>query len=101
MDDTGTGGEGGGGRPWPDYEILVISMNDRFWLWRGEEHLYAMLSVQEGVPFPIGCVIIPSPFLRDRVLPEDVDLGELWQINPSSMALLRSLDKVVDLHPEL
>ena len=94
-------GEGGDEKPWDRYEIVIISMNQRFWLWRGDAYLQRMLRGESDVPWPVGCVVIDDARKLNRVVPEDVDLGDLWMINAMAMANMRSDERVVDIYPEL
>ncbi len=99
MDTVDTDGGGGEGAPWDRYEMVVISMNGRFFLWRGEEHIVPMLSGDEAAPWPLCCVVIDSPLNLHKVVPEDDDLGEKFMINPMAMHNMREANRVVDLHP--
>lgn len=95
-----SGETGGGGEGWDRYEILIISMNGRFWLLKGEAHLMPILSGGDDFPKPIGVIVIESALLLRNVVPESVDLGDLWMIQANVMARLREREVLVEIRPE-
>lgn len=101
MDNTSENGGDGVEKSWEDYEILIVSMNTRYWLWKGEEYLHAMLGGEDDVPWPVGCVVIDDPRKLHKVVPEEVDLGDLWMINALSILKMRNAKRIIDIHPDI
>lgn len=94
-------GPGGGGGDGDRYEIMLIAMNDRFWLARGEQHMTAMLSGEGEFPTPVAVMNFENHFKLRAFLPEGTDLGGMWQINPLIVVRLRENDQIVDLYPDV
>lgn len=91
------GNEGGGHER---YEILLVSVNDRFWLVKGMKHLDPMLAGSDDFPKPVGCVVFRTHARMRGFLPEGLDLGACWQINSWVILRLKEQEQLVELFPE-
>lgn len=97
------GGDSGGGNggDFNRYEIVLISLNERFWLLKGDAHLKVLLSGQGEFPTPVGCLVFENHAKFAKFAPEGADLGDLWMINPLIVGRLRENKQIVDLHPDV
>jgi hypothetical protein len=93
-------GNGGGGGDHDRYEILLISVNERFWLVRGSEHIDPMLANNGYFPTPVGCVVFRTHARMRDFLPQGLDLGSCWMINPLIVMRLKENEQLVELFPE-
>lgn len=91
---------GGGENDHNRYDILLVSLNARYWLVRGIEHLDTMLKGQGTFPTPVGCMIFRNHAHMRSVVPPNVDLAACWMINPLIVHRLKENAQLVEFYPE-
>lgn len=82
------------------YEIVMLGLNGRFWVLRGEEHLSAMLANRSGWPQPAAAVMLESHAQLVSVLPEGADIGDMHMVNGWIVERLRGDAQIVELSLE-
>lgn len=82
------------------YEILLVSLNERFWLLKGEKHINALLSGSDNFPKPVGCLVFKDYSRLKTIIPGGLDFGSLWLINPNIVTRLKEEKQLVELFPE-
>ncbi|HEU0220841.1 MAG TPA: hypothetical protein VFR34_01335 [Paracoccaceae bacterium] len=75
-------------------EIIIISMNQSYWLANGLVHLDAILMGGQPYPTPIRCVAFANLLHLQSYIPEGT--GNLWAIHPDIIARLRRDGEIVD-----
>ncbi|MCD2184681.1 hypothetical protein [Rhizobium sp. GN54] len=78
-----------------DEGILLVEVEQSFWLLDGDAHLSAMLSNEKPYPKPVRCLGLPSMSALGELLPEGVTPGELWAVHPDIVARLKQNDELV------
>ncbi|MEM1383688.1 MAG: hypothetical protein AAF713_16745 [Pseudomonadota bacterium] len=73
----------------PGDRIVLVSVQDAYWLLEGEQHLKAMLSGLSPFPVPVRCITFETAFDLNLFLPDDTPVSGLWGINPLIIERLR------------
>ncbi|HIP24685.1 MAG TPA: hypothetical protein EYG79_14000 [Rhodobacteraceae bacterium] len=69
--------------------VIVIGVEESYWLLSGEEYLSAMLSGEEYYPTPVIYYEYDSLYELNMDLEEGVTLNSLWGIHPGIIGRLR------------
>jgi hypothetical protein len=75
-------------------EVIIITVNDGYWLANGVVHLDAILMGGKPYPTPIRCVAFRDIFHLRSYIPDGTE--GLWAIHPEIVARLRREGELVD-----
>lgn len=77
-----------------DDAILLVTVDERYWLAMGESYMQAMLTGEGPYPKPILCVAFRSMAHMTDHVPSGVD--GLWAIHPDIVGRLRRAGEIAD-----
>lgn len=69
--------------------MVLLQLNQSYWLYRGEEFLNEFLLGEGYFPAPVQVVVFADLFELRIFLGEDADISDFWGINPDIVERLR------------
>lgn len=82
-------------------KIVLVCVNDAYWMLEGEPHIKAMLTDLEPFPKPVRCISFENQLDLALFLPKGTVLNDLWGINPLIVARLRDKNQLIEISPPL
>ena len=76
--------------------VMLGIERDRYFLFKGEEHLNQILLVDGDFPKPILCLHFDDAFHANLFIGSDQSLGSFWAVHPEIVARLRADDHLVE-----
>jgi len=80
----------------PD-RLILIAIEERYWLFEGEEFLGAMLRGSGFFPKPVQCLRFKDSFEMRIFLGPERPMNKFWLINPDIIERLRRNDHLLEI----
>jgi len=80
----------------PRERVILIAIEDRYWLFEGDEFLDAMLLGTGFFPKPVRCLRFRDSFELRIFLGPDRPMNTFWMINPDIVERLRRDDHLLE-----
>jgi len=77
--------------------ITLIAINQRYWLFEGEEYLNSLMMGQGDFPKPVKCVYFEDSFALKAYVGTERVLADFWGINPDIVERLRRDDHLLEM----
>lgn len=77
-----------------DDAILLVEVNQSFWLLDGEAHLDALVSNMAAYPKPVRCLRLQTVAELNDLLPDGVGMSALWAVHPAVAGRLKQNDEL-------
>ncbi len=78
-----------------DEGIVLVEVNQSFWLLDGEVYLNAMISNLGTYPKPVRCLRLQTVAELNDLLPDGAGVNALWAVHPSVIERLKQNDELV------
>lgn len=86
------------GEPEQEQGMLILAINETYWLAEGSQWLTPMLDGSGPFPKPVLCVRFSSSVELRAFMGEDCNLLDFWSINPDIIERLRRDDHLKDVN---
>ena len=84
----------------PDDEIVLLGLEQSWWLYQGDDYLSPLISGQGSFPTPIRCLVFEDILQLRRYVGSAVSLIEFWGINPDVITRLRADGHLLEVAAE-
>lgn len=78
-------------------QIILIAVEESYWLFSGDEFLNQMLLVDGDFPKPVQCLRFADSFEMRIFLGPDRPMNDFWGINPAIVARLRRDEHLIEI----
>ncbi|RMF38408.1 MAG: hypothetical protein D6754_07575 [Alphaproteobacteria bacterium] len=78
----------------PDFEIIIIHVEENYWLANGTAHLDAVLVGTDPYPTPILCVEFRDVSHVESYIPAGIE--GLWAVHPDIVGRLRRAGELIE-----
>lgn len=93
MEDGTIAGKGSPDEP----RMTLLSINESYWLYEGEEFLNAMLKGNGFFPVPVRCMVFGNAFELRVFVGTGRAMTDFWGINPDIVARLRRDNHLIEV----